>query len=96
MSPPAGDIYCFSLRVCPSVRPFVCNVFLVRAISPRTFRAKNSQKNPKITHLLKLCNKKLKFIFAKNLEVLVKKPLFEFLFCPDQISVTIKDRDTEI
>ena len=23
MSPPAGDIYCSSLRVCPSVRPYV-------------------------------------------------------------------------
>ena len=59
-------IICLSLRVCPSVRPFVCNAYLVRAISPRTFRAKKLQKNPKIIYLLKLCNKKSKFNFAKN------------------------------
>ena len=27
-------------------------------------------------------------------EVFAKKTLFEFMFCPGQISVTIKDRDT--
>ena len=27
---------------------------------------------------------------------MAKKPLFEFVFCPGQISVTIKDRDTGI
>ena len=27
-------------------------------------------------------------------EVFAKKPFFEFMFCPGQISVTIKDRDT--
>ena len=30
------------------------------------------------------------------MEVLAKKTLFEFVFCPRQISVTIKDRDTGI
>ena len=66
MSPPLGDIYCFSLYVCPSVRPFVCNTFLVRVISPRTFRAKHLKNFPQLTYLLKLCSKKLKFNFATN------------------------------
>ena len=35
-----------SVYVCPSVRPFVCNAFLVRAISPRTFHGKNLKKFP--------------------------------------------------
>ena len=100
MSPPAGDIYCFSLRVCPSVRPcvrpFVCNAFLIRAISPRTFRAKNLQNIRKITYLLKLCNKKSKFNFAKNFGSFGQKTLFGIVFYPGQISVTIKDRDTKI
>ena len=33
----------------PSVRQFVCNAILVRAISPRTFYANNLKKNPQIT-----------------------------------------------
>ena len=77
-----------------SVRPFVCYAFLVRAISPRTLCAKHLQKIPKITYLLKLCYKKSKFINTKILEVLAKQPLFKFVFCSGQISLTIKDRDT--
>ena len=55
-----------SVYVRSSVRPFVCNAFLSEPDSPRTFRAKNLQNIPKITYLLKFCNKKLKFNFAKN------------------------------
>ena len=78
------------------VSPSVCYATLVRAISPRTFRAKNWQKkNPKLTYILKLCNEKSKFNFAKNVGSFgQKKTLFEFVLCPGQISVTIKDRDT--
>ena len=98
MSPPAGETYIVlpSVYVRPSVRMSVCYATLVRAISPRTFRAKNLKNFPQLTYLLKLCNKKLKFNFSKNVEVLAKKPLFEFVFCPGQFSVTIKGRDTGI
>ena len=67
-----------SVRPCvrPCVRPFVCNAFLIRAISPRTFRAKNLQKIRKITYLLKLCNKKSKFNFAKNFGSFGQKTTF--------------------
>ena len=80
-----------------SVRPFVCNAFLVRAISPRTLCAKNLQKKIKNdipTEVVQQKNQNL--ILPKILEALAKKPLFEFAFCPGQISVTIKDRDTGI
>ena len=40
--------------------------------------------------------KKQNSILPKIVEVLAKKTLFKFMFCPGQISVTIKDRDTEI
>ena len=53
------------------------------------------QKIPKITYLLKFCNENLNSILPNILEVLAKNPLFEFVFCLDQISVTIKNRDTE-
>ena len=42
--PPAGDIYCFSLRVCPSVRPFVCNAFLSEPYLQELFVQKKMQK----------------------------------------------------
>ena len=44
MSPPAGDIYCFSLRVCASVRPFVCNAFLSEPDLQETFVQKICKK----------------------------------------------------
>ena len=57
MSPPAGDIYCFSLRVCasvrPSVRPFVCNAFLSEPDLQEPFEQKICKKflyiHPRIT-----------------------------------------------
>ena len=68
MSPPAGDIYCFSLRVCPSVRPcvrpFVCNAFLIRAISPRAFRANNLQKKMKNNIPTEVVQQKIKIQFC--------------------------------
>ena len=66
MSPPAGDIYCFSLRVCASVRPFVCNAFLSAPYLQEPFVQKNLQNIPKITYLLKLCNEKVKIQFCQK------------------------------
>ena len=84
MSPPCGRHIlffppCMSVRasVRASVRPFVCNAFLSEPYLQEPFVQKNLQKIPKITYLLKL---------------LAKKPLFEFSFCPGQISVTIHPR----
>ena len=47
---------------------------------------------------MKLCNNKIKIQFCQKIavEVLAKKPLFKFVFCSGQISVTIKERDTGI
>ena len=53
-------------------------------------------KHLKITYILKLCNKKLKFNFAKKWESFGQETTFWFVFCPGKISVTIKDRDTGI
>ena len=39
-----------------------------------------------------MCNKKSKFKFSKNFEVLAKKTLLKFEFCPVHISVTIHCR----
>ena len=68
-----------SVYVCPSVRASVrlsVTLTLSEPISPRTFRAKNLQKIPKIIYLLKLCNKKLKFNFAKNFGSFGQKTTF--------------------
>ena len=68
MSTPAGDIHCFSLRVCPSVRPPVrlsVTPSLSEPYLQEPFVQNICKKNPKIIYLLNLCNKK-KFNFAKN------------------------------
>ena len=94
ITPPAGDIYCSSLRVCPSVRMSVCNATLVRAMSPRTFHGKNSINNiPTEVVQRKIKNSVLPKIVKFWTK---KKTLFEFAFCPGQILVTIKNRDTGI
>ena len=102
MSPPAEDIYCFSLRVCPFVRPSVrasVRLSVTLSLSEPYLQEPFVQKNCKnfqfqIAYLLKLCNKKSKFNFAKKFGSLAKKPRFEFVFCPGQISVTVTGRDT--
>ena len=72
-----------------STRPSACNATLIRAISPRTFRATKLIFFPQLTHLLKLCNKKSKLNFDQKL-------LFKLAFCPGQFSVTLNGRDTGI
>ena len=87
MSPPAGDIYCFSLRVCPSVRASVrpsvrasvrlsVTLTLSEPYLQEPFVQKICKKNPKIIYLLKLCNEKSKFNFAKNFGSFGKKNHF--------------------
>ena len=68
VSPCGRHILFFPPCMCvrPSVRPFVCNAFLSEPDLQEPFVQKNCKKIPKITYLLKLCNEKLKFNFAKN------------------------------
>ena len=78
MSPPAGDIYCSSLRVRPSVR-------MLRYRYPshisKNLRAKNLQKNSKNNTPTEVVQQKIKIqILPKILEVLPKKYFFDLCF----------------
>ena len=101
MSPPAETYIVFPpcMSVRPCVRASVCLSVTLSLSEPylqEPFVQKNCKKNWKMAYLLKLCNKKSKFNFAKNFGSFGQKTLFEFVFYPGQISVTVKDRDTKI
>ena len=68
MSPPAGDIYRSSLRVCPSVRLAVrpCVTLSCPSHISHSLSCKNLKIFPQLTYLLKLCNETSKFNFAKK------------------------------
>ena len=80
ISPPAGDIYCSSLRVCPSVlrslRMSVCYATLIRAISPRNFHEKKMKKKSINNIPTEVVQRKSKFNFAKNCCSFGKKNTF--------------------
>ena len=83
-----------SVYVCPSVCPSV-TLPLCEPYFQEPFVHKHLF-FLQLTYILKLCNKKLKFNLAKNVEVLVIKPLFKFVFCVGKFSVTINGRGTKI
>ena len=93
-SPPAGDIYCFSLRVCPSVRPSVCasvrpSIRLSVTLSCPSHISKNLSckkfaKKSKNNIPTEVLQRKIKIQFCqKILEVLAKKKHFLNLSRPD-------------
>ena len=84
-----------SVYVRPSVRMSVCYATLVRAISPRTSHRKKMKKKSINNIPTEVVQQKIKIQFCqKLLKFWPKNHFLEFVFCPGQISVTIKDRDT--
>ena len=101
VSPCGRHILFFSVYVRPSVRlsvrPSVCNAFLSEPYLQEPFMQKKIAKKFKNNIFTEVVQRKIKIQFCQKLpKVLAEKPLFGFVFCPGQISVTIKDRDTGI
>ena len=78
MSPPAGDIYCFSLRVCASVRPSVRLSVTLSCPSQisKNLSCKKVAKNFKNNIPTEVAQKKSKFNFAKNFGSFGQKTTF--------------------
>ena len=92
MSPPAGDIYCSSLRVCPSVRPSVrpCVTLSCPSHIFKNLSCKKFAKNFKNSLPTEVVQRKIKIQFCqKNLEVLAKKPLFRCLCSSKGLKTTL-------
>ena len=96
MSPPAGDIYCSYLGVCPSVRPSVrpCVTLACPSHISKNLPCKIFAKNSKNNIPTEVVQQKIKILFCQKFGSFGQKPLFEFGFCPGQISVTVEDKDT--
>ena len=84
------------MSVRPSVRIAV-TLPLSEPYLPEPFVQKKLKKKSINNIPTEVVQQKIKIQFLpKIVEVLAKKKLFEFVFCPGQISITIKDRDTGI